>query len=124
MILRTDKNDKKFEMIDKRTLTDTEVLQPEDLGILCFLLSNTNEWKFDADSLAKRTGWGLTKIRSSFKRLIANGYLYKKAIFAGYPKHFMGYAYILKESRFDGQNFNNFKLDESELYINPLDKPF
>lgn len=120
MILRTDKTGghNRFDQIDKRTLQDFSVLQPEDLGVLCYLLSNSDNWKFNADLVAKKTGWGITKVRSSFKRLLDLGYLYRKKIYGGESNHFIGYAYILKESRFDERQFTDFKLTDNDIYIN------
>lgn len=128
MILRTDKSSgvNKYEPIDKRTLKDTQVLQPEDLGVLCYLLSNTNNYKFNLERVAQTTGWGITKVATAFKHLEQHGYLYKKRVFGGKPKHFLGYAYILKESRFDNRDFKEYEINENDIYNkeNYEDEPY
>lgn len=128
MILKTDKSGGiiKYDPIDKRTLKDTRVLQPEDLGVLCYLLSNKDTYNFNIQRVVNNTKWGISKVSTAFKNLEKSGYLYKKRIFGGKPKHFLGYAYILKESRFDERNFEDYILDENYIYneTNGDDEPF
>ncbi|NCD06398.1 MAG: helix-turn-helix domain-containing protein [Spirochaetia bacterium] len=79
MIYREKLENKKYASIDNKVLRDKN-LTLEAKGLLCYMLGNTETWRFNEKSLAKCTNSGITKVRSAIKLLIQLGYINRKRI--------------------------------------------
>lgn len=63
-----------FTRIDKRVFQDKRLKQ-SDIGLYCFICSLPDTWEFSERGLQRASGFGITSIRSSLKRLEAAGYI-------------------------------------------------
>lgn len=63
-----------FTRIDKRIFQDKRLKQ-SDIGLYCFICSLPDTWEFSERGLQRASGFGITSIRSSLKRLEAAGYI-------------------------------------------------
>ena len=70
-----------FTRIDKRVFKDKRLKQ-SDIGLYCFICSLPDTWEFSERGLQRASGFGITSIRSSLKRLEAAGYIDREQRFA------------------------------------------
>ena len=63
-----------FTRIDNRVFQDKRLKQ-SDIGLYCFICSLPDTWEFSEKGLQRASGFGITSIRSSLKRLEAAGYI-------------------------------------------------
>ena len=66
-----------FTRIDKRVFQDKRLKQ-SDIGLYCFICSLPDTWEFSEKGLQRASGFGITSIRSSLKRLEEAGYIDRK----------------------------------------------
>ena len=102
MIIRTIKrNGGHFTQIDNLTLRD-ERLSYSARGLLAYMLSNKDDWKFTEYDLISKSPDGRTRVRSAIKELVDNGYLQKHQE-RGEKGKFATYIYTI----FEKPNINN-----------------
>ncbi len=91
-------------------------LSPEAVGILFYMLSNKEDWKFYEQEIAEHFNCGITKIRSGIKELINNGYIVRKLIQGEHGK-FKGYEYYIYE---EPQPINQEDKQDSTVFRIPV----
>ena len=96
MIIRTTKrNGGHFTQIENLTLRD-ERLSYSARGLLNYMLSNKDDWKFTEYDLVSKSPDGRAKVRTAIKELIDKGYL-KKQQERGERGRFTTYVYTIYE---------------------------
>lgn len=116
MINRTDKqttdNNGKllhpYIKVDNRCADDLN-LSNGSFGLLVRMLRNKDDWEFSEESLADKTGTGITELRSQLKELMRFNYVYRKRYYE--KGRFKKYLYTIYEFP------NDFDLeDDSEPF--------
>lgn len=96
MIIRTTKrNGGHFTQIENLTLRD-ERLSYSARGLLTYMLSNKDDWKFTEYDLVSKSPDGRAKVRTAIKELVEKGYLKKQQDRTKEGK-FTGYTYTVYE---------------------------
>ena len=114
-IIRTNKRENPYVMIDKYGLND-ERLSWKAKGLLAYLLSKPDDWQVYERDLIKRATDGRDAVRSTLRELESFGYLSRRQI-RGENGSFGHMEYIVYERPFEEENTVNGKSVHGE---NPL----
>lgn len=77
MIIRTNKDNNPFVMLDKTALNDSN-LSWKAKGVHAFMMSKPDDWKFYMENIEKSSKDGRESLRSAFKELQEQGYLTRR----------------------------------------------
>ena len=89
-------NENPYVMINKFPLNDTK-LSWKAKGLLCYMLSMPDDWKFYESELTKHAKDGRDSFRSAIKELILNGYINKGERIRDNKGLLKGYEYTVYE---------------------------
>jgi hypothetical protein len=103
--------------IDNRLLNDPEI-SFQAKGLICYLLSKTNDWKAIAEQLANVGPDGMGVVRSALKELQEHGYARRLRIVDGQTKRVIAWELAVFESKEQGMQLSDGAcIDESRLRI-------
>lgn len=102
MIERTDKSRFTFTQIDNRLLQNKE-LSLQAKGLLCYMLSNVDNWQFTIHSLMVFTGATRAQVRSALLELEEHHYISKERHYVN--GRFKCYIYTVREYHGDGEEY-------------------
>lgn len=95
MIERTDKSHFTFTQIDNRLLQNKE-LTLQAKGLLCYMLSNVDNWQFTLKSLMYFTGAKIAQLRTTIAELEQKCYIKKERHYEN--GKFKCYFYTIREN--------------------------
>lgn len=118
MIIRVIKDkENPYVMINKELLNDVKISWKAK-GILCYLLSLPDDWKFYLADLKNRSSDGISSTSSALKELEKAGYLKRKR---KYEKgRIIGIEYIIHEKPYKILKSENLIQEEQPLLINNI----
>jgi hypothetical protein len=97
-ICRIRKEEQPFTQLYNATLNDTEILTPEALGVLVYLLGKPNNWKVSVAEITRRfKKAGRDKVYRVIHELMAAGYVVR-VLLQGEHGKLNGYAYDVHET--------------------------
>ncbi|MFD2867580.1 DnaD domain protein [Kurthia populi] len=116
--LRRSKRKRAFTQVDNE-IVNNSALSFQAKGMLLYLLSKKDGWKFYEDDLVNRSSNGKTSVRSIIKELLDVGYLIRGERFRDEKGHLKGYSYIVEPyllDDYDGTSYITFsKVGKSNL---------
>ena len=97
MILRKEKHDNKYTVIDNKALQDNSISWKAK-GVLSYLLSLPDDWKIYLEELTEHTTDGITATRSAVQELIKAGYITRNQL-KDDKGRFDSYEYVIHETK-------------------------
>ncbi len=97
MILRKEKHDNKYTVIDNKVLQDNSISWKAK-GVLSYLLSLPDDWKIYLEELTEHTTDGITATRSAVQELINAGYITRNQL-KDDKGRFDNYEYVVHETK-------------------------
>ena len=125
--MRHGKRKRAFTQVDNE-IVNNSALSFQAKGMLLYLLSKPDGWKFYEDDLVKRSSNGKTSVRSTIKELLEVGYLIRGERFRDEKGHLKGYSYIVEPyllDDYDGKSYITFsKVGKSKVGNSNLGNPY
>lgn len=125
--MRHGKKKRTFTQVDNE-IVNNSALSYQAKGMLLYLLSKPDGWKFYEDDLVKRSANGKTSVRSTIKELLDSGYLIRGERFRDEKGHLKGYSYIVEPyllDDYDGKSYITFsKVGKSKVGNSNLGNPY
>lgn len=120
--LRRSRKQRAFTQVDNEIINNA-ALSWQAKGLLAYLLSKKDGWKFYESDIEKRATNGKSSVRSIIKELVDSGYLIRGERFRDEKGHLKGYSYTVEPyllDDYDGVSYIRF----SKVGNSKVGKPY
>lgn len=121
-ILRRSRKQRAFTQIDNE-ITNNENLSWQAKGMMLYLLSKPDDWKFYESDIVKRAKNGPDSVKSIIKELLAEGYLIRGERLRDERGHLKGYNYTVEPYLFESYDGKSY-IGKSNVGKSKLGKPY